>query len=288
MSGVYISTGAFRTRDIHDLFQIATDHSIRHIELSAGLTHSPDTVELVRRKARQGFCFLLHNYFPAPVKDFVLNLASSDATVIHQSIEMCKEAIDLAEELGIPFYSLHCGFTFNADGRNLGNASQMNLPRIPIEEAKRIFVGNLSAVCRYAANRHVKIAIENNVLAEFASKEQGAYLGVTPKDLLEILDMADQPNLGVLLDLAHAKVSDNFLGFGLQRMVDMVKHHIIAVHISENDGRHDQNLPIGGQSPLLQYVEQLRGNDIVLEAYNLAPDQIKEQKALLERRIGVG
>lgn len=285
---VYVSTGAFQTRNIRELFQIAMDYDIRRIELSAGLSYASDTLDTVREFAKKGFCFLIHNYFPAPEKEFVLNLASNDVNIVRQSVSMCKHAIDLAAELGIPFYSLHCGFTFDAAGMNLGNASQMQLPRIAIDKAKKIFVENISEICQYAARRQLKIAIENNVLAEFASGQNDVYLGVTPEDLLEILDMAGQPNLGVLLDLAHAQVSNTFLGFGMQRMLDMLDSHIIAVHVSENDGWHDQNLPLGENSSLIQYICQLCDRDVVLEAYGLSPDTIKAQTKLLERGVTVG
>lgn len=284
MKKIYVSTGSFRTKNIEEILEIATCYDIKNIELSSGLEYNSETIKIIQR-VKDNFNFLVHNYFPTPRESFALNLASLNNDVKTSSLKLCKEAVDIARSLGSEFYSVHAGFTFDSSGKELGNKEQMKLKRIPIELAKKQFIANLYELCAYASQYNIKIAIENNVLAQYAAQEQDLYLGVTTNDLIEILAKVNHRNLYILLDLAHAKVSNTFLKFGLDDMIDRLEDHIIAVHISENNGHFDQNIKLDKNSILLPYLKKLHNKVIVLESYDLSPIVIKEQINLLEEHI---
>lgn len=284
MVPIYVSTGAFKSNKIEEILDIAYDNDIRYLELSSGMIYHERVDEIIQ-SAKRDFHFLIHNYFPAPSEPFTLNLAASNGIVRQKSIELCKNAIYRINELGEKFYSVHCGFTFSGTGTELGNSKQLELPRIPLSEAKDNFVKNLRELCRYAQQYKVDIAIENNVVAQYAAKEKDLYLGVSTLDLQEIVDMVQCDNLRILLDLAHAKVSDTFLNFGLENMVNDLNDQVIAVHISENNGYFDQNNPLHEQSKLLKLLKLLKEKTIILEAYNLEPREIKSQIQLIREAL---
>lgn len=282
MSEIYVSTGAFKSKDIEWILKSAKENNIKNIELSSGLKYNSKTIDIVL-KNKDDFNFIVHNYFPSPKYPFVLNLASIDKSIIEKSMELCKNAIDLSVELGAEFYSLHCGFTFNSTGEELGNESQLALKRVAFDDAYNSFIANLKELCEYARNKNIKLAIENNVLAKFAVKcGKDMYIGVDTADFKQIFNDIIDDNLYMLLDLAHAKVSDTFLKFDIYTMVKELKNKILAVHISDNDGKRDSNLPISKGSDVTEIVKLLSNRHIVLESYNLEPKEIKSQVKLLE------
>lgn len=281
MREIYISTGAFKSKDIEWILKVAKENNIKNIELSSGLEYNPKTIDIVLEN-KEHFNFVVHNYFPAPEYPFVLNLASTDKSIIKKSMELCKNAIDLSVELGAEFYSLHCGFTFNSTGKELGNESQLALERVDFNDAYASFITNLRELCKYAGQKNIKLAIENNVLAEFAvARGKNMYIGVDTEDFKQIFSDVADDNLYMLLDVAHAKVSDTFLKFDICTMVKELKNKILVVHISDNDGRRDSNLPIRKGSDVAEIVKLLNDRHIVLESYNLEPTEIKSQVKLL-------
>ena len=66
-------------------------------------------------KQKYDLVYLVHNYFPPPKEEFVLNLGSTNNEIIRKSISLCKKAIDDAVVLGAPCYSIHAGFYFDPE-----------------------------------------------------------------------------------------------------------------------------------------------------------------------------
>ena len=69
-----------------------------------------------------------------------------------------------------------------------------------------------------------------------------------PDESKKILDMMPD-NVGMLLDVAHLKVSAKTLGFNRSKMFSMCKNKIFGYHISENDGKRD----------LINHLTKIRG-----------------------------
>ena len=228
---------------------------------------------------------MIHNYFPTPEVPFALNLASKDPDISMRSMNMCREAVDFCVKMEIPYYSVHCGFCFDTDGRALGNKEQVSLPRIPYKQAKDTFVRQIRELCDYADEKNIGIAIENNVMADFAKGDKQLYLGVDTEDLKELIEDIDRPNAGILLDLAHAQVSDSYLRFGMENMISELKPLLVEVHVSDNDGLTDQNLPISRDSMMLSYLKLLDNVPVTIEVYNLDENEIINQINLLKDEV---
>ncbi len=77
MSGIYISTGAFREGRLAEMAE-ACETLGAGLELSSGVRwHAGLGAEIEGMVKRKGK-LLVHNYFPPPEKAFVLNLASTN------------------------------------------------------------------------------------------------------------------------------------------------------------------------------------------------------------------
>ncbi len=281
---IYVSSGAFESRNINTIIDLAYKNDIRNIEFAPGLEYHSNTIQIVKRCSKH-FDFLIHNYFPTPLNSFALNLASSDDMVIKRSMGMCYDNIDLVYELGKGHYSIHCGYCFETDGKALGNSQQMNLPRIPYRIARDTFVKNVRKLCMYAKAKDVVIAIENNVMAEFAYGQKELYLGVDTEDMIDLMERIDMPNAGILLDLAHAKISDNYLHFGLERMIKDLEPFITEVHVSDNAGKTDDNEAIRQGSDIYNLISLCANVPVTIEAYSLSLNEIKEQIAIVNEAL---
>lgn len=291
MKPIFVSSGVFPSKNISKILQTAHKNNLRNIELSSGLNYHPDLESLLNKYSEIfQFKFLIHNYFPPPEKAFVLNLASADETIINKSLRLCQRAINLCAELKIPFYSVHSGFAFDPgmDSSVLGNRRQATISRIPLEKARAIFTKNIKQLSSYARKQNVKLAIENNVVADFAvvNGENQLCLGATADDLSEIFEKVNDDNLYLLFDLGHAKVNCHTLHAGIDRIIDVFHSKIIGVHLSDNDGSIDDHRALDPASDILKYGKKIGAVYYVLEAYNLSLRTIKAQIKLIKNYAG--
>lgn len=281
---IYVSTGAFKTKDINRILDIAYKNNITNIELAPGLEYNRD-IEGIIYKAKNDFNFLIHNYFPTPKEEFALNLASLDKEIHSKSMDLCLHAIDICNELNIPYYSVHCGFCFDTNGSALGNSSQLSLDRVTKKDAEEKFISSIGELCKYAYKKKIGVAIENNVLAGFAKGEKNLLLGVDDTEIVDMIKSVNMENLSFLVDLAHAKVSSNSYGFEMNNFIQKTVDYVKEVHVSENDGSSDQNLKVRPKSDVYKWLSHYRNKTITIEVYNLDINEIKSQIRVIENAI---
>jgi hypothetical protein len=82
-------------------------------------------------------------------------------------------------------------------------------------------------------------------------------------------------------------VSATALGFDVHDFMAAVKPYIRALHLSDNDGREDQNLPFTDKAWFYPLLHDFAGLPMVIEAYNLDDETMLSQRALLRRATGV-
>lgn len=280
MADTYVSTGAFRESSLISVLNAARRLGIRRIELSSSLTYERDIISQVNT-AKKEFNFIVHNYFPPAKVPFILNLASANESIRQGSMTLCRQALNLCAQIGSPLYSVHCGFTFDGDGSQLGHASQLNLPRIGMDEAMANFLKSLEILLPIAERLDIILAIENNALAEFAlvDGKNLLALGADINSLNFIFEQFNSDHLLLLLDLGHAKVNASTLGQPIGDIINLMHDRIIAMHISDNDGRNDLNWPLDSESDLWPYIKGINSSIHVIESHfsdeNILMDQIR-------------
>ena len=268
----YISTGAFKTRDLEIIFRTCVEYGIHHLELSSGLAYRPDIVELVKRYHGRPMSYVVHNYFPPPADPFVINLASRDA---ERSLAHCKAAIDLCTDLEIPVYSTHAGIAMDPKPDKLGHPL-IEFPIFPLEEAFRNAAVNFRTLGKYAAYRGIRVLIENNVIAPF-NLIDGANtfaLGATDDDVLELLNAIDLPNVGLLADVGHINVTAQTFGLDRREFLRRMEPHIGWFDLSDNEGIEDTNRVFDRNAWFMGTVRKVTDAVLVIEAYKLEPTEI--------------
>lgn len=265
---IFVSSGAFGASSVDELLDVASKWGVYHIELSSGLPADPRQLDIVR--ARREFNFLVHNYFPAPEKPFVLNLASGDMNSLDASRNHCRRAIDLCVELGCPFYSVHAGFAARLRPEHLGRKfpSDAIMPR---DEATRIFEDSIGELVQYGSRRGVRLLVENNVVAPFNLHDgrNELLLLAEPEELVDFANSFSGPDFGYLIDVAHAFVSAKTLDFDAVSFLEQLKPWTVALHLSANNGQRDTNDPFGPEAWFLPELAQFEDVTIIIEAYGL-------------------
>jgi len=274
MREIFVSTGAFKPERLEDIFALARDWGVKNIELSSGVPHEPDVRSLIE-KHKDEFRFLVHNYFPAPKKPFVLNLAANDPHIREKSLIHCRRALDLTVDLGAPFYAAHAGFSFNPKVEQLGAVHDGN-PDVSKERVYDIFLDNVREVLKYARSLGVRFYVENNVVAPFNAPDglNDRFLLADPDEMIRFAEDINDPSFGYLVDVGHLNVSAQTLGFERNAAIDVLMPFIRAFHLSDNDGTEDSNKPFDGDAWFLPWLAQYPQSTIVIEAYRLEPDQL--------------
>lgn len=281
---MYVSTGAFQTRSLAEIVRLAMEGGVECVELSSGTEWAPDLLAPVRRTVGAGQRYLVHNYFPPAEQPFVLNLACAETGGLARSLRHCRDAVDLSQELGAPFFSVHAGFAFTARPEELGGDLTRS-PRVPLDRAHEIFVGALRELCAYAEPRGVRIAVENNVIAPFNLVNGRNLLGLcaTADDILRTREDVGATNLAFLVDTGHVKVTAAALGFDSHRFLDEVAPYVIAFHLSDNDGSADTNQPFDDHAWFVPRLAEFPHATMILEAYRLNVEAIHACHRVVDR-----
>ena len=204
---IYISTGSDHSSTGYEVAKNLIRNDFKHIELSSGKFDANALENLISFISKCNF--QVHHYFPPPRDSFVLNLASRDNHVCEKSYQFCKRAVDLCKQLNCKYYSVHAGYLLDPKVNDLGQKigfSALN----DRDLSKSIFIDQIRKLSSYASQREIKILIENNVITQKNLK----VFGVNPllmADHLESLEIVEEigDNVGLLVDLAHLKVSRN-------------------------------------------------------------------------------
>lgn len=283
---LYISTGCVPGKTIGERVELLAQEGFYNLELTGGTIYYHEYIdELLQLKKKYQLNYLVHNYFPPPEHPFVLNLGSLQGDVIDQSLSLCKKAIKDAAVLGSSNYSVHAGFYFDPQIRELG-AILDNRILNDAATAKATFIENVQHLKEMANQYDIDLYIENNVV------NQGSFLSFNkevPAMLLnheDYQELQEEIDFNLLLDVAHLKVSTNSLELDYPTELSVLIQHSEYVHLSDNNSLKDENKSITQDSELFKLLsnENLSNKIIVLEVYEEL-EQIKASYDLVETLI---
>ena len=286
---VWMSSGGFQTRDLEGLLREAKERGVAWVELASGVPDAENLEQILFDSIQSGTRFLVHNYFPAPLEPFVLNIASSDPVNREENIAFAKRAIDITVLVGAPFYSVHAGFAVELTADLLGKpdaqAKFVDDQRIDRDAALEIMLKNTRILADYAREHGVGLLLENNVVSplQLSDGRPNPLLMTAPEESEEFLSAVDRENVGLLLDVGHAKVSAKALGFDPLGFFTSCGDWIRGMHLSDNDGLRDTNQPLSSQSWFYGPLGDFKNVPWVVEVYRMDAETMGAQIALTER-----
>ena len=287
---LWFSSGAFNTINVTGVLAEARELGIQGIELSSGLKCSAEETQLLHAEHAAGSQrFLVHNYFPAPHKPFVLNVATLDPDSLHASMQLARDALTLAHDLDAPFYSVHAGFAARLRPEQLGKpqeqAASLSAGDINRAEAYEAMIENVRELADFARPLGVDLLIENNVISPLYLEKMpvNPLLLTEGREICRFFDDLERDNVGLLLDVAHTRVSATALDFRPNDFIDQVFAHVRCLHLSDNNGREDSNQPFGADAWFVPRLAEFKHCEIVVEAYRLKPQIMLSQLEFLQR-----
>lgn len=279
MKYIYLSTIAFND-NIHVTYRNCLDLNIG-IEFSSGIPFDVENINFFKKIKEKK---LSHNYFPAPKKGFVLNLASKNDLIRKKSIDHCVFNLELCYKQKTDFYAAHAGFCLDPNPNQLGKkiSSTSSFNR---DEYFDIFLKSVKEIILEAKKIGVTFLIENNVLSNEnwkANNYINPFLCCSSSEIVKLYETIDSQNFGLLLDTAHLKVSSNSLSLNLNDEYKKIKKYIKAVHHSDNEGLADTNSILSKEYWFLEHMKNHNEIPHVIETKNLSLKQLKTQLELFK------
>lgn len=279
---IFVSTGGERNRKAAETALQYFDHGIQCVELSGG-AYSP-TWEADLAALPGGMHLQVHNYFPPPESPFVFNLASTDSEIATRSIAHVRNAIRVAVMLRRPMYSFHAGFRINPAVSELG-AQLGKHSLLARDVALEVFGDRVAVLAEEARREGVTLLVENNVIntPNLETYGEDPLLLTDPDEIASFMERAPL-NVGLLIDVAHLKVSANTRFFDMVAAHEKLKRWVKGYHLSDNAGLADTNDPVSEESWFWDHL--VRGlNYYTLEIYRQPISKLVEQCALTEKML---
>jgi sugar phosphate isomerase/epimerase len=262
---IYVSSSCSNEKKIGDAIRELAVNGFTNIELSGGTeyyeSYEDDIFEL---KEKYNLNYLVHNYFPPPKENFVLNLASLDDVIFEKSIGQLRKAIRLARLFDSDKFGFHAGYYADVSVAEIGKV----IPAGHLCNTKQAY-GRFCKGFNLIKNESdgINIYIENNVYSksnfDTYGLEKPAML-ISPEEYRELHQYID---FKLLLDIAHLYVSSRTLGFDFNSQLDELIIETDYIHVSDNDGWHDQNDEFMPGSKLFDKLKEtsLKDKTITLE-----------------------
>ena len=278
VNNIAISSMAFSALSIEEVIDISVKNNWS-LEFSSGLPYRPNMIEIFINAPLKKY---IHNYFPAPEEPFVVNLASSNKTVLKKSVEHARQGLKLAQQAKCGFYSVHAGFCIDPQEKELGEVFEKKGDFNRWEHIG-IFNNSLQELLVTADDLKVDLYIENNVVIKenLELYGQNPFLCADFEEMIDVINELNHPRLKLLLDTAHLKVSANTISFDLKEAVQKLQPYIGAIHHSDNSGFRDTNMPLTEDYWFLRYMERFKEIVHVLEVKDLSLNHIKNQFTIL-------
>ncbi|MCP3900208.1 MAG: TIM barrel protein [Desulfobacteraceae bacterium] len=237
---IYVSSSCVKADTIQEAVLILIQEGFSNIELSGGTKYYDNFAnDLLELKRRYNLNFLVHNYFPPPKQDFVLNLASLDKEIFNQSLKHLENGLEFTRLLGERRFGFHAGFYVDRPICELGKVfSHSSL--YDKDKAINKFCHGFDLLKHKFDD--IEIYIENNC---YSSSNFINYGDDIPFMLLNLDDyekFKSKINFHLLLDIGHLHVSAKTLGLVFEKELQNLFKESDYIHISGNDALHDQHL----------------------------------------------
>ena len=278
---IYISTGLNKKIGTFKLIDKLKSNKIKDIELSSGL-YEKNIFKKLKKVSRVNL--LLHNYFPVPKKPFIINLASSNKKIFNKSFEHLKKAINYSSKLNLKYYSFHAGFLVDPNINDFGKTLSRQIVN-DRDKILKLFIKRLNILSKYAKKKNVLILVENNVITKknLLRFDKNPFLMTRLEECKKIMNSTDE-NVRLLIDVAHLKVSSKTLNYDPIRYLSKLEKWIEAYHLSDNNGKADENNNLKSNSWFWKYINK-NAKYCTLELKNLTIKNIKSQINLCRNKL---
>lgn len=238
---IFISSASLKEKNLNNLLKIFKKNKLYNIELSGGTKFNQKIFSTLKRHSKE-MNFGVHNYFPPPKRDFIINLGSLNEKNRIQSVNLCKKAIQICKKLNIKKYAIHAPFLIDFEPNEAGKL----IKRRKLSNKKKViekFSESWRQVKRFAG-KDVTLYLENNVLSleNYKSYKNKNPFFLTDYNSYKYLNK--KIDFKLLLDLGHLLVSCRTLKKNFFDEAIKLSKYTDYFHISDNNEKQDENKSI--------------------------------------------
>ena len=264
---VFVSSACFQEKDLKKVIVRLKELGYDSIELTGGIKFTSDIYDTIENLATtESINVQLHNYSPPVENDFVLNIASLDPVTFQRSYSHVQSTLNLVEKLGLGKYAVHAGFYIPIETNELGKV----IGKRDLYDQEHSYGQFVDTVNEFYSKYAKPLYIENNVVsnANYHEYQKNPFMLTCADEYFELKERI--PQLKLLLDLAHLKVSCNTLGLSFHEEVFRLINETDYLHISDNDGLTDSNQGLVKESEMYEILKNapLGSKTITLEVYS--------------------
>jgi len=277
---IYISTSSIKTKNVIEAVRQLSAIT-KNIELSGGCEYDESLLDkLIKIRRHEEINFLVHGYFPPPLKHFILNFADTDKN----TRDFLEETMRFVGSLDTYYYSAHAGFKKNF-------ISQREL-LFESADKKNFTVDDISYNLEWFQENfpNCKIALEN-LYPNNSDKECCFMMHIN--EIISVLERF--PEVYFLLDLGHLKISAHIFDFNYVKAAELLfenySNRILGIHLSENNGYEDDHFLIYSDSiqPMIlkEYADIIKNNkiNITIESRNSSIQELSECLSLIIKAV---
>jgi len=279
---LYVSSACVKNEKIKDSVEELARNGFSHIELSGGTKYYDGYEDdLLALQDKYDLSYLVHNYFPPPKEDFILNLASLNDDIYEKTLRHFERTIYLSKKLGLTKFGMHAGFFIDFSMNEVGKDISLTVLNNRDKAIKR-FCGGYNYLKKKAGD--VELYIENNVFSQSNARKfqnKNPFMLTDHDGYVELKNYID---FKLLLDAAHLRVSAHSLGLNFAEQLHEMIQVSDYVHLSDNDGLHDQNRCFREQSDLLNVLKDydFHNKTVTTEVYGNVSD-IKLSQSIVQK-----
>ena len=259
-------------------------NSIFNIEL--GSNHSYEKSYSYLQKYKVNFC--VHNYFPIPKKNIVLNIASQNKQIRNRSVKHIKKAIKFSKTIEARLYTFHPGFLTDPDGSNISNKNydflwnKKKLISSNYAKSWKLMVKSIKEIIKYSKKEKVKIAIES----EGSVNSKNHLLMQRPIEYKKFFRIFDKRDIGINLNIGHLNLASIAFKFDKIKFINNISKNIVAMELSHNNGKNDDHLPIRNNTWYWKLINDKKFKNIpkILEFRNTDINKVKKTFLLVGKK----
>lgn len=240
-SNKYISTTALKDNTpLNHSLEILVNLGYNKIELGSTHPFEKDIKNILKKYKCD---YLVHNYFPTPKKELIVNICSSDNSLRESSILHVQERIIFSNEINSSLYTFHPGYLSQPLSTNINNQNwdfvynrEINKP-IKYEEAFELLIEAIKKFVVLAEKWSQPIALETT--GSISQKDN--LLMQKSSEFEKLFNAVDSEYLGVNINFGHLNLASKAFNFSRFGFIDILKEKIFAFEISHNDRENDDH-----------------------------------------------
>ena len=285
MREIYVSTTFIKDKSsVFKAIDLLKKIKVKNVEIGSNHKYQKN----ITRLKKYQFNYFVHNYFPVPKKDFIVNIASNNDQIRKKSINHIKKSISFTKFVGGKLYTFHPGFFSDPSGASIDKTNYDFLFKKKFffdqkykKNSYKKMVISIKEIIRYSKKHKVNIAIETE--GSFKSKDH--LMMQLPKDFTFFRKNFSHKDIGINLNLAHLNLAAKAFKFKKTRFVNSIKKYIVAVELSHNYKNEDSHKPLLKNSWYFKFINSHipKGVPIILEFRNSRIDDVKSSIRLIKK-----